>query len=100
MRLIVFLYNIVKNILYKDLLEVKLRNEKPEYAFTATISDNDEECFALINEYPERGRGTRGKQYRCCKSLPSEKETYESYLHKFEKSWTNAKTLPFCNDKQ
>jgi len=51
----------VKNIRNnRDLLEVRLRVEKPTYAFTATISKKNEECFALINEYPDKGRGIRG----------------------------------------
>lgn len=72
-----------------------MRDEKPAYAFTATISEKDKECFALINEYPDKGRGTRGTQYRCCKAIPSESDTYENYLRDFEESWTKAKTLFF-----
>jgi len=57
------------------------------------VSEKEEECFALINEYPDEGRGTRGRQYRSLKSLPDEKHTYEKYISMFEASWTKAKPL-------
>jgi len=90
---IAILLSIVKNISNKKLLQVKLRTEKPTFAFTATISENPEDSIALINIYPDVGRGTRGKQFRVHKAELSEERTYQDYINKFEEGWRDAKTL-------
>jgi hypothetical protein len=93
------LRNIAENTKSKSLLKVKVRNEKPTYAFSAIISDKEEECIALINEYPPEGRGTRGKQFLCRKSVPSEKYTYKQYMTMYETSWDNAETISIEDER-
>jgi len=90
---VMILRSVVGNIKNKNLLLVKVRREKPTYAFSATVSRKKEECFAWINEYPSEGRGTRGKQFLCRKSVPAERYTYEKYMGMFETSWNNADSI-------
>jgi len=96
---IMILRSITRNIKNKNLLEVRVRNEKPSYAFSATISQKEEECFAWINEYPPEGRGTRGKQFLCKKSIPAEKLTYETYIAMYETSWNKATPISIDDEE-
>jgi len=96
---IMILRNIRRNINKKNLLKIKVRNENPSFAFTATVSKEGEECIAYINEYPLEGRGTRGEQYSCRKSNPSEKLTYESKMHEFNDLWMKANTISIDDEK-
>jgi len=94
-RILQSIRGIIKN---KSLLEVRVRSEKPTHAFSATVSQKEEECFARINEYPPKGRGTRGKQFLCKKSLPAQKGTYEKYMDMYQKSWDNAEPISIDNE--
>lgn len=90
---IMILRNIATNFKNKKLLQVRVRREKPTYALTATVSQIDNNCFASINEYPEKGRGMTGTQFLCKKSSPSEKYTYEKHMAMYQKSWNSAEPV-------
>lgn len=91
------LKNIEKNvhdINIKDLLQVRMREEKPTFAFTA-IETANHQGIALINEYPSKGRGIQGTQRMSCEIIINQKSDYTSCIEQFEKSWENAKDVPF-----
>jgi len=96
---VMILRSITRNIKNKNLLKVKVRSEKPTYAFSATVSQKEEECFAWINEYPPEGRGTRGKQFLCRKSEPAEKLTYKKYMDMYETSWNRVESISIDDER-
>lgn len=92
------LRNIAQNSKHGNLLEVRVRKERPTHAFTATISLSEQECFAFINLYPPEGRGTRGKQFLCRKYDPAETLTYDHYMRKYDECWNNADPISFADN--
>ncbi len=77
----------------KGLLQVRMRSEKPTFAFTALQTGN-KEGIALINNYPDQGRGIEGGQDIKCEIVPKQKVGYMECIDQFDEYWKNAQEVP------
>jgi len=95
------LKNIEKNvhdINIKNLLQVKMREDSPTFAFTAVVTKNNQGII-LLNKYPDKGRGIEGSQGMSCEIFPHHKYDYESSMNYFDEIWNKAKPIPhFSNE--
>jgi len=91
------LKNIEKNvhdINIKKLLQVKMRDETPKYAFTAITTKNSQ-GIALLNVYPDTGRGIEGRQSMACEILPHHKYDYDTCINNSKSLGKNQKISHF-----
>lgn len=96
---IMILRSIAKNTTNKNLLEVRVRSERPTHAFSATVSEKEEECRVRVNIYPPEDRGTRGEQFLYEKSVHKNKKSYEDHMAWFETSWKKAEAISIGDEK-
>lgn len=74
----------------KKCLAIKVRREKPRFAFTAVLCDDPDNSKLYVNEYPIEGRGVRGIQYLVNNTVSAEKCAFKHYMAEFDHKWDKA----------